>query len=250
MLSDFSEEFKNKIKELGFTLEQREPSGDGYGYIIGIKNVPYALDCAKSSFTYGGNRDLWEIAVMKNGDLCYSTPITDDVLGFLSEEKVLETAKDFLEFVAKETPTLDVLLSQNKSLSEANKLIKSAENKKKEALDDLILQINKIFTRTGFFGLETNKEYDILDFISKQTKCYMEKIINSSEELKKEDILLPGNAYKALITYENISNIKNIKIIFNTDIFTLISEEKGKNHEIGCFNREWIKEDEGQVFTK
>lgn len=250
MLSDFSNEFKNKIKELGLTLEQRESSGGGYGYIIGIENVPYTLDCAKSSYTYGGNRDLWEIAVMKNDDLCYTTPITDDVLGYLSEEKVLETAKEFLDFVAKETPTLDVLLNQNKSLSEANKLIKSTENKKKEALDDLILQINKIFTRTGFFGLETNKEYAILDFISGQTKCYMKKITNSSEELKKEDILLPGNTYKALITYENMSNINNIKINFNTDIFTLVGEEKGKTHEIGCFKREWIKEDEGQVFIK
>jgi len=35
---------------------------------------------------------LWELAVIgKDGSLCYDTPITDDVLGYLTEEEVNNT---------------------------------------------------------------------------------------------------------------------------------------------------------------
>ena len=34
------------------------------------------------------NKGLYEIAVLDStGDLCYSTPITDDVIGYATEEK-------------------------------------------------------------------------------------------------------------------------------------------------------------------
>jgi hypothetical protein len=34
--------------------------------------------------TYGGENKLFEVAVLdKNGDLCYDTPITSDVMGYL-----------------------------------------------------------------------------------------------------------------------------------------------------------------------
>ena len=32
--------------------------------------------------------DLWELAVLRDGHLCYDTPITDDVLGRLTREEV------------------------------------------------------------------------------------------------------------------------------------------------------------------
>ena len=38
--------------------------------------------------TYGGDAGLYELAVMHDGSLCYDTPITDDVLGHLSENDV------------------------------------------------------------------------------------------------------------------------------------------------------------------
>jgi hypothetical protein len=40
--------------------------------------------------TYGAEKNLFEIAVLKNNKLCYNTPITDDVIGFLTDEEVLE----------------------------------------------------------------------------------------------------------------------------------------------------------------
>jgi hypothetical protein len=41
--------------------------------------------------SYGGNSGMWELAVLdKDGDLCYSTPITNDVIGWLDEDGVEE----------------------------------------------------------------------------------------------------------------------------------------------------------------
>ena len=38
--------------------------------------------------SYGGPQGLWEIAVMYDGVIVYDTPITDDVLGWQTEEDV------------------------------------------------------------------------------------------------------------------------------------------------------------------
>ncbi|GAI77634.1 unnamed protein product, partial [marine sediment metagenome] len=43
--------------------------------------------------SYGVNEDLWELAVLKGNEkdgwsLTYDTPITDDVIGYLSENEV------------------------------------------------------------------------------------------------------------------------------------------------------------------
>lgn len=54
----------------------------------------YGVSIVKHSFSYGGDRGLWELAVLKgtesNWNLCYTTEITDDVIGYLSEEQVNE----------------------------------------------------------------------------------------------------------------------------------------------------------------
>lgn len=52
----------------------------------------YGASVVRHSFSYGGDEGLWELAVIRyNGDhfdIDYSTPIADDVLGYLSEEDV------------------------------------------------------------------------------------------------------------------------------------------------------------------
>lgn len=48
----------------------------------------YGVSVVQSSFTYGGEEGLYEMAVMKDDHICYDTPITSDVLGYLSEEDV------------------------------------------------------------------------------------------------------------------------------------------------------------------
>ena len=39
-------------------------------------------------YTYGGSSGLWELAVFSDGHICYHTPLTDDVIGWLSELEV------------------------------------------------------------------------------------------------------------------------------------------------------------------
>jgi len=41
--------------------------------------------------TYGGERGLWELAVMHDGRISYDTHITNDVLGYLTEDEVETT---------------------------------------------------------------------------------------------------------------------------------------------------------------
>lgn len=55
----------------------------------------YGASVIKHFGSYGYNEDLFELAVLKKGnsgvfDLCYDTPITSDVLGYLTNEEVLE----------------------------------------------------------------------------------------------------------------------------------------------------------------
>lgn len=49
----------------------------------------YGIDIIKHNGSYGGDEDLFEIAVMKDGDVCYDTSITDDVVGWLTSEEVM-----------------------------------------------------------------------------------------------------------------------------------------------------------------
>lgn len=51
----------------------------------------------RSSMTYGGNQGLFELAMLRNDKCVYDTCITDDVLGWLEVEDVLEV----LEKVAR-----------------------------------------------------------------------------------------------------------------------------------------------------
>lgn len=37
----------------------------------------------RGATTYGGREGLFELAVMEEGRVCYDTPITDDVIGYL-----------------------------------------------------------------------------------------------------------------------------------------------------------------------
>jgi hypothetical protein len=48
----------------------------------------YGASVVQSPYSYGGNQDLYELAVIKDNDICYNTPITDDVIGYLTEDEV------------------------------------------------------------------------------------------------------------------------------------------------------------------
>ena len=65
---------------------------NGIQYIYKAANN-YGASIVRHSFSYGNKKGLWELAVTKydsddNWDLCYDTPITSDVLGWLTEQEV------------------------------------------------------------------------------------------------------------------------------------------------------------------
>lgn len=57
----------------------------------------YTASVVKHCGSYGSEQDLWEIAVMRDGELCYDTPITNDVLGYQSESDVMDICKQIAE---------------------------------------------------------------------------------------------------------------------------------------------------------
>lgn len=48
----------------------------------------YGASVVRNPHSYGGDRGLYELAVTDEAGLCYDSPITDDVAGFLSAAQV------------------------------------------------------------------------------------------------------------------------------------------------------------------
>jgi hypothetical protein len=48
----------------------------------------YGASVIKGKYTYGGKEGLYELAVLWDGRICYNSPITNDVEGFLTEAEV------------------------------------------------------------------------------------------------------------------------------------------------------------------
>lgn len=77
---------------------------NGYGVSV-IKS-----DTSQGAFgfggSYGGTEGLYELAVLKgdsdNSKLTYETPVTDDVVGYLSEEGVTEYMRKVQELPDEE----------------------------------------------------------------------------------------------------------------------------------------------------
>ncbi len=56
----------------------------------------FGASVVKHSGSYGNMNDLFELAVLKNGSITYTTEITDDVLGWLSNEEVIEALENIM----------------------------------------------------------------------------------------------------------------------------------------------------------
>lgn len=80
------EDFKNDLYKVEDLL-------GGVHYIFKFSNG-YGASVVKHPFSYGHENDLWELGVLifKNGKhgLCYTTEITDDVIGYLTDDGVME----------------------------------------------------------------------------------------------------------------------------------------------------------------
>ena len=64
---------------------------DGIQYLSFYPNG-YGASIVQHIYSYGYEQGLWEVAVIKGTEedwnICYDTPITSDVLGYLSEADV------------------------------------------------------------------------------------------------------------------------------------------------------------------
>lgn len=69
-------------------LEFRPHRMDGVQSIMMFDNG-YGVSVVKTLFSYGGKMGQYELAVLDSGEnITYNTPVTSDVLGYLSEKEV------------------------------------------------------------------------------------------------------------------------------------------------------------------
>ena len=76
------------FKDLNFN-----PHPNNMGGVQAIERFEngYGASIVKTPYSYGGKDGLYELAVFGNdGHITYDTPITNDVLGYLSEQDVTE----------------------------------------------------------------------------------------------------------------------------------------------------------------
>ena len=51
-------------------------------------NNGYGASVIKHKGSYGFDKGLWELAVLNEGELCYDSEITGDVIGYLNDPQV------------------------------------------------------------------------------------------------------------------------------------------------------------------
>jgi hypothetical protein len=67
------------------------PMGEEFGIVSRTEfDNGYEVSVVKSKYTYGGDLGLYELAIFKDGEICYDTPITNDVIGYLRPVDVTE----------------------------------------------------------------------------------------------------------------------------------------------------------------
>jgi hypothetical protein len=75
------------FKDLKF---KQHPSADGIISRITFENG-YGASVVRHEYSYGGKDGLYELAVLNSdGELCYDTPVTNDVIGYLRDIDVTD----------------------------------------------------------------------------------------------------------------------------------------------------------------
>ena len=79
------------MKTFNDIIFKSNPMGEEFGIVSRTQfDNGYEVSVVKSPYTYGGDKGLYELAIFKDGEITYATPITDDVIGYLRPEDVTE----------------------------------------------------------------------------------------------------------------------------------------------------------------
>jgi hypothetical protein len=79
------------MKTFNDIVFKANPMGDDFGIVSRTQfDNGYEVSVVKSPYTYGGDKGLYELAIFKDGEITYATPITDDVMGYLRPEDVTD----------------------------------------------------------------------------------------------------------------------------------------------------------------
>ena len=83
-------------------FEDLEFEGINDGFMVGVKSRMtfdngYGVSVVSHSYSYGGKDGLFEIAVLDKDGITYDTPVTNDVIGYLTEEDVTDVMKQVQE---------------------------------------------------------------------------------------------------------------------------------------------------------
>ena len=83
---DNVERFRQYLKDTNYV-------NGGVQHVYSFPNG-YGASVVKHDFSYGGKQGLWELAVLTGEELCYTSGITEDVIGHLSWKNVEETLSE------------------------------------------------------------------------------------------------------------------------------------------------------------
>jgi hypothetical protein len=79
------------MKTFNDIIFKPNPMGAEFGIVSRTKlDNGYEVSVVQSPHSYGGDIGLYELAIFKDGEICYDTPITNDVLGYLRPEDVMD----------------------------------------------------------------------------------------------------------------------------------------------------------------
>ena len=78
--------FRKSLKETNYVM-------NGVQHVYKFPNG-YGASVVKHDGSYGGKSGLWELAVLEGEELCYTSGITEDVIGHLSWKNVEETLSE------------------------------------------------------------------------------------------------------------------------------------------------------------
>lgn len=62
----------------------------GEHYLVTFSNG-WGASVIRNRMSYGGDKGLYEIAILHGDDICYRSGLTDYVLGFLTPEQAMDT---------------------------------------------------------------------------------------------------------------------------------------------------------------